>query len=61
MVLDYIVLLPRALPGLVVGLALFWVFLFVPWLTPLRPTLVSLFVAYVVTSLLATCSATLAP
>ncbi|APG94047.1 ABC transporter permease [Sinorhizobium americanum] len=50
-VLDYIVLLPRALPGLVVGLAFFWVFLFVPFLTPLRPTLVSLFVAYVVVGL----------
>jgi iron(III) transport system permease protein len=50
-VLDYIVLLPRALPGLVVGLAFFWVFLFVPLLTPLRPTLVSLFVAYVVVGL----------
>jgi iron(III) transport system permease protein len=47
-VLDYIVLLPRALPGLVIGLAFFWVFLFVPLLTPLRPTLISLFVAYVV-------------
>ncbi|MDK1378575.1 MULTISPECIES: iron ABC transporter permease [unclassified Sinorhizobium] len=50
-VLDYIVLLPRALPGLVIGLAFFWVFLFVPFLTPLRPTLVSLFVAYVVVGL----------
>lgn len=50
-VLDYIVLLPRALPGLVIGLAFFWVFLFVPLLTPLRPTLVSLFVAYVVVGL----------
>ncbi|TGT53476.1 iron ABC transporter permease [Mesorhizobium sp. M00.F.Ca.ET.170.01.1.1] len=50
-VLDYVVLLPRALPGLVVGLAFFWVFLFVPFLTPLRPTLVSLFVAYVVVGL----------
>lgn len=49
--LDYIVLLPRALPGLVVGLAFFWVFLFVPLLTPLRPTLVSLFIAYVVVGL----------
>jgi iron(III) transport system permease protein len=35
----------------VVGLAFFWVFLFVPFLTPLRPTLVSLFVAYVVVGL----------
>ncbi|MCP8895122.1 iron ABC transporter permease [Shinella daejeonensis] len=50
-VLDYIILLPRALPGLVVGLAFFWVFLFVPLLTPLRPTLVSLFVAYLVVGL----------
>lgn len=50
-VLDYIVLLPRALPGLVVGLAFFWVFLFVPFLTWLRPTLISLFVAYVVVGL----------
>lgn len=50
-VLDYIVLLPRALPGLVIGLAFFWVFLFVPPLTPLRPTLVSLFIAYVVVGL----------
>lgn len=50
-VLDYIVLLPRALPGLVVGLAFFWVFLFVPFLTPFRPTLVSLFVAYLVVGL----------
>lgn len=50
-ILDYIVLLPRALPGLVIGLAFFWVFLFVPLLTPLRPTLASLFVAYVVVGL----------
>jgi iron(III) transport system permease protein len=50
-VLDYLVLLPRALPGLVIGLAFFWVFLFIPILTPLRPTLVSLFIAYVVVGL----------
>ncbi|MDY8109881.1 iron ABC transporter permease [Fulvimarina sp. 2208YS6-2-32] len=50
-VLDYIVLLPRALPGLVIGLAFFWVFLFVPFLTPLRPTLVALFIAYMVVGL----------
>jgi iron(III) transport system permease protein len=50
-VLDYIVLLPRALPGLVIGLAFFWVFLFVPFLTFLRPTLVSLFIAYVIVGL----------
>jgi iron(III) transport system permease protein len=49
--LDYMVLLPRALPGLVVGLAFFWVFLFVPFLIPLRPTLVSLLTAYIVVGL----------
>lgn len=49
--LDYMVLLPRALPGLVIGLAFFWVFLFVPLLTPLRPTLVSLLIAYIVVGL----------
>lgn len=50
-VLDYVVLLPRALTGLVIGLAFFWVFLFVPFLTPLRPTLIAFFVAYVVVGL----------
>lgn len=41
---GYTGLLPRALPELVAGFA-FWVFLFVPFLTPLRPMLLSLFVA----------------
>ena len=50
-VLDYLVLLPRALPGIVIGLAFFWVFLFVPFLTPLRPTLASLLIAYIVVGL----------
>lgn len=49
--LDYLVLLPRALPGLVIGLAFFWVFLFVPFLTPIRPTLLSLLIAYIVVGL----------
>jgi iron(III) transport system permease protein len=49
--LDYMVLLPRALPGLVIGLAFFWVFLFVPLLTPIRPTLLSLLIAYMVVGL----------
>ena len=49
--LDYMILLPRALPGLVIGLAFFWLFLFVPFLSPLRATLVSLLVAYVVVGL----------
>ena len=29
-------MVPRAMPGLVAGLALLWVFLFVPFLSPLR-------------------------
>jgi iron(III) transport system permease protein len=49
--LDYMVLLPRALPGLVIGLAFFWLFLFVPFLTPLRPTLFSVLIAYIVVGL----------
>lgn len=50
-VLDYTVLLPRAMPSLVVGLAFFWLFLFVPFLVPLRSTLISLFIAYLVIGL----------
>ncbi|EJF89308.1 ABC transporter permease [Bartonella tamiae] len=49
--LDYIILLPRALPGLIIGLAVYWVFLFVPFLTPLRPTLFSLLIAYMIVGL----------
>ncbi|WP_445681728.1 ABC transporter permease [Radicibacter daui] len=49
--LDYTVLLPRALPGLVVGLAFFWVFLFVPALHAVRTTLISIFIAYAVVGL----------
>jgi iron(III) transport system permease protein len=50
-VLDYTVLLPRAMPSLVVGLAFFWLFLFIPFLVPLRTTLVSIFVAYLIIGL----------
>lgn len=49
--LDYLVLFPRALPGLVIGLAFFWVFLFVPLLRPLRPTLASIWIAYTIVGL----------
>ncbi|WP_076999548.1 iron ABC transporter permease [Variovorax sp. KK3] len=45
-VIDYLVLLPRALPGLVAGLAIFWLFLFVPLISPLRSTLLSIWIAY---------------
>ncbi len=50
-VLDYMVLLPRAMPSLIIGLAFFWLFLFVPFLIPLRTTLISLFAAYVIVGL----------
>ena len=43
---DYLVLVPRAVPGLLIGLAFLWVFLFFPLLTPLRTTLFSMWLAY---------------
>jgi iron(III) transport system permease protein len=46
--IDYLVLVPRAVPGLLAGLAFLWVFLFFPPLTPLRTTIVSMWVAYTV-------------
>ena len=45
-VVDYLVMLPRAMPGLVAGLAMLWVFLFVKPLTPLKETMVSIWLAY---------------
>jgi iron(III) transport system permease protein len=45
-VVDYIVMVPRAMPGLVAGLALLWVFLFVPFLAPLKSTMFSIWLAY---------------
>jgi len=44
--LDYLVLLPRAMPGLVAGLAIFWVFLFTAPLRPFRQTLIAVWIAY---------------
>ncbi|WP_051481227.1 ABC transporter permease [Paraburkholderia nodosa] len=46
--LDYIVLLPRAVPGLLAGLAFLWVFLFVPGLKELKNSMWSIWVAYTV-------------
>jgi iron(III) transport system permease protein len=43
---DYMVMVPRAMPGLVAGLALLWVFLFFPPLSPLRSTMFSIWLAY---------------
>ena len=45
-VVDYLVLVPRAVPGLLIGLAFLWVFLFFPPLTPLRKTIFSMWLAY---------------
>jgi iron(III) transport system permease protein len=47
-VVDYLVLVPRAVPGLLIGLAFLWVFLFFPPLTPLRKTIFSMWIAYTV-------------
>lgn len=44
--LDYLVLLPRAMPGIVAGLTIFWLFLFVAPLQPLRQTLFAVWIAY---------------
>src|SRR5207245_11112069 len=46
--LDDLVMLPRALPGLIVGLAFLWLFLFFYPIAPLRTTLFSLWIAYTV-------------
>lgn len=45
---DYIVLVPNTVPGLVIGLVFLWVFLFFPPLTQLRSTLFSIWLAYTV-------------
>lgn len=45
---DYLVLVPRAIPGLLAGLAFLWVFLFFPPLAPLRATIFSVWLAYTV-------------
>jgi len=47
-IVDYLVLVPRAVPGLLIGLAFLWVFLFFPPLTPLRQTMFSMWLAYTV-------------
>jgi iron(III) transport system permease protein len=46
--LDYIVLIPRAIPGLLAGLAFLWIFLFVPGLKELRNSIFSVWLAYTV-------------
>ena len=43
---DYLVMVPRGMPGLVAGLAFLWVFLFVKPLAPLRSTMLAVWLAY---------------
>jgi iron(III) transport system permease protein len=45
---DYLVMIPRAMPGLVAGLAMLWLFLFLKPLQPFRATLVSIWLAYTI-------------
>ena len=47
-ILDYIVLIPRAIPGILAGLAFLWIFLFVPGLKELRNSMFSVWLAYTV-------------
>lgn len=44
--MDYLVLVPRAIPGLLAGLAFLWVFLFIPGLKELRGSMISIWIAY---------------
>jgi len=47
-VVDYLAMAPRAMPGIVAGLALLWVFLFFKPLSPLKSTLFSVWLAYTI-------------
>lgn len=46
--MDYLVLVPRAVPGLLAGLAFLWVFLFVPGLKEWRNSMFAIWIAYTV-------------
>ncbi|MCP8937608.1 iron ABC transporter permease [Alsobacter sp. SYSU M60028] len=45
---DYLVMIPRAMPGIVAGLAMLWLFLFIKPLAPFRSTLFSVWLAYTI-------------
>lgn len=45
-ILDFLVLLPRSMPGIVAGLVTFWLFLFIPVLKPFVSTLLTIWLAY---------------
>jgi iron(III) transport system permease protein len=44
--LDFLVLLPRAMPGIIAGLVVFWLFLFIEPLKPFVTTLATVWIAY---------------
>jgi iron(III) transport system permease protein len=46
--LDYMILIPKAIPGLLAGLAFLWMFIFFKPLNPFRATLISIWLAYTV-------------
>jgi iron(III) transport system permease protein len=45
---DYLALAPRAMPGIVAGLAILWIFLFFKPIAPLRQTMISVWIAYTI-------------
>lgn len=45
--LSYLVLYPRAVPGLIVGIGFLWAFLLLPGIGPLRNTLLALTIAFI--------------
>jgi len=44
--LDFLILLPRSMPGIVAGLVIFWLFLFIPFLKPFVASLGAMWIAY---------------
>jgi len=45
---DYVAMVPRAMPGIVAGLAMLWIFLFFKPIAPLRATMISVWLAYTI-------------
>ncbi|MER9125044.1 iron ABC transporter permease [Mesorhizobium sp. M0959] len=47
-VVDHVAMIPRAMPGIVAGLAMLWIFLFFKPIAPLRATMISVWLAYTI-------------
>jgi iron(III) transport system permease protein len=45
--LSYLALYPRAVPGIIVGIGFLWAFLLIPFIGPLRNTVVALTIAFI--------------